>query len=301
MWMTAICLIVATIMWLEYQKEKKPQIADSPWKAHERIRPLGGIGASLLPSLPPDLPPDGFVTPEQLKAIEALKNRIERKYSIRIRVFEVDSIKQRFDLVAAPYSPRVIEKHLTALTEWLKKYPPWYVANCGLRTIYLFDRWQFGAVNATGFLIGDDAIGITGDEEVLHHELWHVADVHLSPSDDNERWLRAKFGNAASDDALSLSGLGALQENLHLQERPFGYVSAYGKYAGVDEDQATTVAMLLSDPSTLAVLMRTEPPLRSSVRYVKAFFADRSENRMNETYWEDLFAGTTFTDRYWRE
>jgi hypothetical protein len=301
--LTVLLVSMIAAMLLEHSRESRntdDRSADIVWRAHERIRPLGGFGAALILSQPPDLPPEHFVTPQQQTRIETLKAKLERKYSIRIRLFEVASIKQQFGLHAVPYKPSDIETHLTALGTWLKKYPPWYIAHCGLRTIYLLDQWQYGDVSAAGFLIGDNAIGITGSEEVLHHELWHIADASLSPPDDNERWLRAKFGNSPPGDTVSLSGISALQRNLHLQKRPFGYASAYGKYAGVDEDQATTAAMLLSDASDLALLMQKEPPLRAGVRYLQAFFADQSENRMNRTYWKDLVAGMTITDRYWK-
>lgn len=276
------------------------QLTETPWAPHERVQPLGGIGAALLPQLPSDLPPDNVVTPEQLARIDTLKMKLRRRYNIDIRVFEVASIEQRFGLHAVAYAPHDIEIYLAALGTWLAKYPPFYIARSGIRTVYLFDQWRYGNIRAAGFLIGDDAIGITGDEEVLHHELWHVADAFLTLPDDNERWLRAKFGKAPPDGIESLSGLRALQQNLHLQERPFGYVSAYGKYAGVDEDQATTASMLLTDSPTLSTLMRKEPPLRSGVRYLQAFFAEQSEDRMDRTYWDDLSANMAITEKYWR-
>ncbi len=295
-----VLLLAMLATMLSLERSHEVPWTENPWAPHERVQPLGGIGAALLPSLPPDIPPENFVTPEQLARIETLKSKLKRRYNFDIRVFEVSSIEQRFGLRAVAYAPQDIEIHLTALGTWLAKYPPFYIARIGIRTVHLFDQWRYGNIRAAGFLIGDDAIGITGDEEVLHHELWHVADAFLSLPDDNERWLRAKFGTTPPDGIESLSGLRALQQNLHLQDRPFGYASAYGKYAGVDEDQATTASMLLSDSPTLSILMRKEPPLRAGVRYLQAFFAEQSEDRMDRTYWDDLSANSAITERYWR-
>ncbi len=235
------------------------------------------------------------------RTLATLKKRIEEKYAIDIVTEDDERLHSAYDIAVTPFPDEELPVHLHNLNEWLRKYPPLYIRNAGLKTVYLLQDWQVEGEAFGGFLPNTSSIAITSSEFVFHHELFHLADLNDGGLfDENSDWARNKWG-ALPTEIRKGNGLEAIRL-MHRQEdisRPQGYVSLYGKLGGVDEDQATMVELLLTRPQQLLKLSEKDIQIANGTSYLKEFFYARSNGMMDERFWSDLILKNDVPDDYW--
>ncbi|HLD32609.1 MAG TPA: hypothetical protein VJB10_03410 [Candidatus Peribacteraceae bacterium] len=247
-----------------------------------------------------DTPPED-IDPPLLEQLNGTRNRIEDTYGVNIRMFNPRPLDELYNVRATAYSPSVLEIHLEQLERWLAKYPVEYVRGSGLQFLYLFKNWETEGIQAAGFLLDSRSIGISAVESVLHHELFHIMDITDGGiRNENYDWLQTKYMGGETPEGTRTS-LEVIAEQHFLAERPVGFVSSYGKDAGVDEDQATIAAAMFTEYKPLSQWARNEPPLLNAVRFLQQYFYSRSDGKMDQKFWEKLESGDAFHLTYWEE
>jgi len=247
-----------------------------------------------------DTPPED-IDPLLLEQLNTMRNHIEDTYGVSIRMFNPRLLSELYDVQATVYPLSVLETHLEQLEHWLSKYPTPYVRESGLQFLYLFRNWETGGIQAAGFLLDRRSIGISAVESVLHHELFHIMDITDGGiRNENYDWLQTKYMGGKTPEGTRTS-LEVIAEQHFLAERPVGFVSSYGKDAGVDEDQATIAAAMFTEYEQLSQWARNEPPLLNAVRFLQQYFYSRSDGKMDQKFWEKLDSGDTFHLTYWEE
>lgn len=178
-------------------------------------------------------------------------------------------------------------------------YPPEYIHHIGLKTIAIFKGWEQESVQTAGFLLDRSSIGIEANPAVFHHELFHLADLNDGGiENDNTDWLRGKYGNNIPQQS-SFDSLHAISKNLYGMERPLGFVNAYGKYGGVDEDQASVAEYLMFFPEHIRQWENQDHELSKSIHMMKEFFAVHSDGLIDDAFWHDQEKGVRISDNYW--
>lgn len=253
----------------------------------------------VLPAEPKDPAPAGMDVQLQ-RTLDDLRTRIENTYNITVVMYNTDAI-ERAGFSAQTYSPRELQRHLKSVYRWLQKYPPNYTQTIGLETLYLLHDWHMNGVATAGFLIDRYSLGMQASERVLHHELYHLADIADGGIDnENEDWILAKYGEYKPHEVIENgSQLRVLAEGLDQQERPYGFASAYGKYGGIEEDQATTAEELLTRTGLVYKWATDDLPLAHALDFVEKQYNDWSDRKMNGAYWRKLLNGDEITAAYW--
>lgn len=273
------------------------QTREGAWEIDRRNKIERGE-LPLFPAVSPERPPLHLPSLE-LRRLEALKRRIEERHGIEVRVFDPSPLWEAAGIHASPYPPTSLLQHLRSLSLWLEAYPPGYLERSGLKTIYLFKGWEADTVQTSGFLIDKASIGIEAAPSILHHELFHIADMNDGGMEnDNADWVRAKYGEDAAP-VTQPAGLEAIAHQQYGAERPIGYASAYGKYGGTDEDQATVAEGMLMAPGTMKKWSADDPALRNAMEEIRQFFARLSDGRMDSQFWEDLASLKAPSQSYW--
>ncbi len=234
----------------------------------------------------------------EIFGIKQLIKSIESQYSIRILT---DAHELPAHIRAKYYPVISLEKFLQNLRGWLGSYPKSFLQNSGLQTVHMATDWESDDSDIDdlgGFYFGEGKIAITGDSpRTFHHELLHCADASDGGlENDNIEWGVQKHG----------SGFAKLYptESEELKKlywpRPEGFVRAYGKYGGIDEDQATVADAMWTNYHQVMLWAEREPALSVAVNEIKAFYYALSGGKMDEIFWKEHADGAIKIDRnYW--
>ena len=236
--------------------------------------------------------------------INQLESEIESKY-VSINIETEDWSKSDMPDITNFRKPlQELKKELEDLKRIMGKINPIFLKNSGLRNIYIFDNWEGpgtetrSRINVGGYSFGYGVIGFAGPitEGVFIHELLHCADF-TNDIYDNEVWGLKAHGPTYKF-LYGKSGAHAIETGKADGPRPSGFVSAYAKYGGVNEDQAETAEALFHNYKELMQWAAKEPPLARKVAMTIKFFEEKSGGYMNKRYFGDLAAGRVDND-YW--
>ena len=249
---------------------------------------------------------------KELAGVMSQEREIEAKYGIRIETEEWD-LNKHPNITNNPFSIKELIEVMTQINRALAMYPASFIKNSGLTEICLFADWQQNNlsfknsknfIHAGGFsFYNTGTIGIGSDAvNTLHHELLHKADESDAEFfiDDNHIWGMSSHGENYSR-IYGDSGQEAILSGDAYNPRPKGFQGAYGKYGGVDEDQATMAEAVMGNQKDILQLASTEPALRKKINMTHEFYYVRSNGRMDTKFWEDLASGISINESYWEQ
>ncbi len=233
---------------------------------------------------------------KELLGIDKIEARIKQKYNIKI---ETDSWEEagHSDVFNQLLSLRSVESQLNQLEAGLAKYPMTFIQASGLKLIYLLGGWgektgkgkELKRISTGGYAFGDGKIGFSNVRLAFDHELLHCADYTDGGrlGDDNLLWGWTAHGEEYGK-LYGKSGRKAIESGKAFGPRPEGFAEAYGRWGGIDEDQATVAEIMLRDGRDIEVWAKNEPELAEKIEMTKIFYYRLSGGKMDEKYWKYL-------------
>lgn len=235
---------------------------------------------------------------KEITGIAQKEKALEERFNIEIETEKLRRIRTGSHLI----SISGLNILITNLEVEINKYPPIFIKNSGLTHMYLLRDLElyniFGSPTHAGGLsfgtkIAFDSIG------GFHHELLHCLDRYkYGLRDDNYDWGSIAHGKYYAN-LYGVSGIQAINEKKKHGQRPRGFVSAYAKNGGIDEDQAATAENLMLNNSKILRAMQYEPELRKKAEMIRKLYFQASEGRMDARFWQDLEKGKKIDAHYW--
>lgn len=242
----------------------------------------------------------------EICGIDELELKIESQYGIQI---ESENYNEGAGFSAVKFSLEALEHILNSLSRKFAVYPVEFIKRSGLKRIYIFDNWQEQykdkQIHSSGHA-GEGVISISFESDMFggsfDHELLHCADYADGGIDgDNETWGKTVYGEN-HEDVYGKSGQEAIYREEVGLERPEGFSRAYGKFGGVNEDQATIADEMLRSADYYRDLLETatkEPKLLMKIEMTKMFYFKMSDGMMDSQFWQDFGDGKKIDDLYW--
>ncbi|MBT3864446.1 hypothetical protein HOE67_03965 [Candidatus Peregrinibacteria bacterium] len=242
-----------------------------------------------------------YLIGKEVLGIAEKERLFESKYGIEVET--EDWNKSGID--CKKFSVSGIDGMLNLLFIETERYPRILIQKSGLKKIYIFSSFEenlFGGeqIRAGGYAFhGSEDIAISTTRGVFDHELFHRIDMHYGGiDDDNDKWGKRAHG----DDYKSLYGRHGREAIISGKgggPRPIGHPSAYGKYGGINEDQADMAKALMQNQEEVLKHIGSEPALAEKAKMIKELYFKISEGRMDKKYWDDLRSGEKIDDAYW--
>ena len=252
----------------------------------------------------------------ELSGLKEKEKQFESKYGI-----EIETEKWSITHITNSRLPiKTLDSTIIALHKRIDRYPLTFIQNSGLKKLYIFGDWtdnsQKNSPTSTGgFSLGNGEIGINS-EYGFDHELLHCIDTKYGGlDDDNAGWGKRAHGKNYKS-LYGKNGQEAIRSGRAYEKRPKGYANAYGKYGGIDEDQATMAEAImgmgddvhntLSDNmlvgyNTVLRYMANEPELVEKMKMIKELYYALSDGKMDSKFWEDLSKNKKIDFEYWEK
>lgn len=207
------------------------------------------------------------------------------------------------------------------LREELGKYPPEYIKSLHPSRLRVVKELEDNVESLGGwaedkggrlYLSTED--GHDYFKDVIHHELYHLADTRWIPKEYSLPIAGVVFPapkepafNAAWRTLNQRSGRGSYSRGAHAlaikrdgkssHDKKVGFVSYYGASTEY-EDRATVAEKLMTDPIGLMEQAEHDVVLERKMEAIKALYERRSMGKMNEEYFVDLSGGAVH-EGYW--
>ncbi len=276
--------------------------------------------------------------------IKGMVRKIEDEFGVHIGYGTQDMAtikqlyKERFGESIGSLSvrdPHTLRANLSYIYSYLEEYGATFVASSGIKTINLFDHFEY--VSKSGNFTNPSAEVIRGgimtieDISAFDHELLHIAENATNKDGEisNENWIVAenkevkdlinsfRAGETLVEDnrdqrdskSATLTDYSlsrhVLKPELARTLLKSGAPSLYALIAGLDsadEVQAEVADFLKNDPDAFTLISEKDengnysyPQLRTNCIRILRFYYEKSSGEINKAWWEKI-TGTTIAD-----